>query len=74
MREQPEYFAENLINKIGNIEFAKKLCVQMIDEEKEWLTFFHQSENKNVKAATEKISYWEKVQYSIERWHNYSIK
>lgn len=70
MQIQPENRALQLINQIGNIESAKLVCLQMIDEEKEWLTFFHQSENKNVKAANEKINYWERVKNAIEKWRN----
>lgn len=70
MKEQPENYALRLIKQVGNIEFAKNLCLQMIAEEKDWLTFFHLSENKNLKAANEKINYWERVRYTIEKCYS----
>jgi len=38
MKIQPENRAIRLINLTGNIEKAKYVCLQMIDEEKDWIT------------------------------------
>lgn len=66
MQIHPENKAFELINKTGNIDSAQQLCVQMIQEEEEWLKFFHLSEYKNVRAANEKITYWLSVKKILE--------
>ena len=68
MKEQPKNIALRLIHQTGNKEFAMHVCLQMINEEKDWLQFFHQSENKNVKAASDKISFWEGVKSEVEKY------
>lgn len=67
MQIHPENKAFELINKTGNIDSAQQLCLQMIQEEEEWLKFFHLSEYKNVRAANEKINYWRSVKNTLER-------